>query len=222
MSVVREEFGPTLPELLGPRLRVLPRAAQIALAAVAALVLVALVALFLRREPDNRTPVLVRRPITFNLTYPPEFRPVAARGREALRLETAPGAADPQSFTATPVRLPAYRGDSTAVLMGMSPNLIDRMRRTMPGFVWRGDGRVSYNHQPGYEILFQRTIGGRTWYGRRALVVPDSDTPPREGLDIVMMAARSAKIPRVDAVASVNGPLKTALRSFRFGSQPPQ
>jgi hypothetical protein len=32
MSVVREEFGPTLPELLAPRVRALPRAAQVALA----------------------------------------------------------------------------------------------------------------------------------------------------------------------------------------------
>src|SRR5690349_2757699 len=104
MSVVREEFGPTLPELLGPRVRALPRAAQVALAALAALVLVALAAAFLRHEPDKRTPVLVRRPIAFNLSYPPDFRQVAPRGREALRLETAAGAADPQSFTATPFR----------------------------------------------------------------------------------------------------------------------
>src|SRR4051812_10847591 len=174
MSVVREEVGPTLPELLGPRVRALPRPAQGALAVLVALVVAGRAAAVLHRAPDNRTPVLVRRPITFNLTYPPDLRRVAPRGREVLRLETLPGAADPQSFAAAPFRLPAYRGDSTGVLTGMSPNLIEQMRRTIPGFVWRGDGRVSYNRQPGYEILFQARIGGRTWYGRRALVVPDS------------------------------------------------
>ena len=103
----------------------------------------------------------------------------------------------------------------------MSPILIDRMRGTMPGFVWRGDGRVNYNRQPGYEILFQARIDGRTWYGRRTLLVPGGDEPPREGVDITIMAARSAAIPRVDAVASSSGALKTAIRSFRFGTERP-
>jgi hypothetical protein len=37
----------------------------------------------------------------------------------------------------------------------------------------------------------------------------------------MIMAARSQSIPRVDAVASANGPLKTAIRSFRFGTERP-
>ena len=41
MSVVRPEFGPTLPELLAPRVRALPRAARVALAVLAALVVAA-------------------------------------------------------------------------------------------------------------------------------------------------------------------------------------
>src|SRR4051812_23867631 len=102
MSVVREEFGPTLPELLGPRVRALPRAAQVVLAALAGLVVVALAAAVLRPKPDTRTPVLVRRPIAFNLAYPPSLRRVAPRGREILRLETLPGAADPESVAFTP------------------------------------------------------------------------------------------------------------------------
>jgi hypothetical protein len=217
MSVVREEFGPTLPELLGPRIRALPRAGQVAVAALAVLVVVAAAAaLLLRRDSDRFTAVVVRRPIAYNLSHPPVLRQVAPHGRETLRLETA----GVESFAVTPFRLPAYRGDSTGALTGMSPNLIATMRRTMPGFVWRGDGRVSINRQPGYEILFQTRIGRRTWYGRRMILVPDIDTPPREGVDIMLMAARSARVPRVDAVASVNTPLKTALRSFRFGTEP--
>src|SRR4051794_9570186 len=221
MSVVREEFGPTLPELLGPRVRALPRPAQVALAVLVALVVAGLAAAVLRRPPDNRTPVLVRGPIAFNLAYPPGLRRVAPRGREVLRLETLPGAADPESVAFTPFRLPPYRGDFTGVLTGMSPNLITAMRRTVPDFVWRGDGRVSINRQPGYEIQFQTRIGSRTWYGRRMLLMPDSAVPPRAGVEIMLMAPRSAKIPRVDALGSVNTPLKTALRSFYFGTSHP-
>jgi hypothetical protein len=221
MSVVRPEFGPTLPELLGPRVRALPRAGQLALAVLAALVVVALGLALLRGEADDRTTVVVREPVAYNLVYPPALQKVPPIGRETLRLETARDAADPQSFAVTPFRLPPYRGDATAVLTGMSPNLIARMRTTIPGFVWRADGRVNYNRQPGYEVLFQAKIDGRTWYGRRTLLVPGGKVPPREGLDIMIMAARSDAIPRVDAVGSARGALKTAIRSLRFGTERP-
>jgi hypothetical protein len=221
MSVVRPEFGPTLPELLGPRVRALPRAGQAVLAALAALVVLALAFVLLRGDGEQRTTVVVREPIAYNLVYPPALQQVRPQGRETLRLETAPGAADPQSFAVTPFTLPPYRGDATGVLTGMSPNQIERMRRTIPGFVWRADGRVNYNRQPGYEILFQARIDGRTWYGRRTLLLPGGDEPPREGVDIMIMAARSEAIPRADAVASSSGALKTAIRSFRFGTERP-
>jgi hypothetical protein len=195
---------------------------QVALAARAARVVVALAALLARRdEKPLGTSVVVRRPVTFNLLYPKPFERVRPRGREVLRLQTPAGTPAPQSFTVTPLRLAPYRGDVGAVLTIMSASLIAQMSRTMPGFVWRGDGRVNYNRQPGYEVLFQAKIGGKTTYGRRTMLVPGGDTPPREGVDITMMATRSGAIPRVDAVASVNGPLKTAIRSFRFGIAPP-
>jgi hypothetical protein len=220
MSVVRPEFGPTLPELVGPRIRALPRAAQVLLAAVAVLAFVALALLLIRDTRDTRKPAVVREPIAYNLVYPPALERVRPRGRETLRLQAPRGKA-PQSFAVTPLRLPPYHGDSTGILTLMSVNLIGRMRATIPGFVWRGDGRVNYNRQPGYEILFQAKIGGRTTYGRRTLLVPGGETPPREGVDIMMMAARSPAIPRVDAVAARSGALKTAIRSFRFGTDRP-
>jgi hypothetical protein len=222
VSVVRPEFGPTLPELLGPRVRALPRAAQVALvAAVVAVVALALAALLLRDSAPPGTRVVVRRPIAFNLFYPKPFERVKPRGREVLRLQTPAGTPAPQSFAVTPLRLPPYRGDVGAVLLGMAGPLVEQMGRTLPEFVERGDGRANYNRQPGYEILFQARIGGKTVYGRRTLLVPGGDAPPRAGVDITMLATRSGAIPRLDAVASVNGPLKTAIRSFLFGTQRP-
>jgi hypothetical protein len=221
VSVVRPEFGPTLPELLGPRVRALPRAGQLALAALAALIVLAAGAVLVRNARDTRPHAVVEKPVAFNLLYTPPLERVRPEGREVLRLQTPPGTPAPQSFTVTPMRLPPYRGDVGALLTIMSANLITQMSRTVPGFVWRGDGRVNYNRQPGYEILFQARSGGKTAYGRRTLLVPGGDAPPRAGVDITMMATRSGAIPRVDAVASVNGPLKTAIRSFRFGTERP-
>ena len=223
MSVVRPEFGPTLPELLAPGVRALPRAAQVALAVLAALVVAgAVYAVIHRREADERPQAVVRSPIAYNLLYASPLERVAPRGRETLRLQTPAGDAAPQRFTVTPYKLPPYKGDATGILTLQSANMITQMRRTIPGFVWRGDGRVNYNRQPGYEILYQAKIDGRTTYGRRTILLPGGDTPPREGVDISMVAARSDSIPRVDAVGATNGgALKTAIRSFRFGTERP-
>jgi hypothetical protein len=221
MPVVRPEFGPTLPELLAPRVRALPRIGQVALAVLAAVVVVGLVLVVVRKEEDTRAHAVVREPIAYNLVYPAALVRVKPHGRETLRLETPAGAKDPQSFAVTPYKLPPYHGDSTGILTLQSAIMIEQMRKTIPGFIWRGDGRVNYNRQPGYEILFQSKIGGRTTYGRRTILVPGGDTPPKEGVDITMLAARSAAIPRVDAVGSASGALKTAIRSFRFGTQRP-
>ena len=64
-----------------------------------------------------------------------------------------------------------------------------------PGFLWRGDGRVNINKQPGYQIVFQARIGGRTTYGKRVLLVAAPDPPPRAGLDITMLSRALAGDP---------------------------
>jgi len=221
MSVVRPEFGPTLAEVVAPRVRALPRAGRLAFWALVAVLaaLVVLAAMLLVRG-DDRAHVIVREPVAFNLVHGDGLGRVAPRGRETLRLQTPAGAAAPQVFAVTPMRLAPYKGDVTAALMGLTPRMIDRMRSELPGFVWRGDGRVNINKQPGYEIIYQYRRDGRTTYGRRVMLVPDAETPPREGVDITLVARRSPAVPRVDAVGT-EGQLRTALRSLRFGTERP-
>ena len=217
-SVVREEFGPTLPELLGPRVRALPRAGRFLLVAVAVAV-VAAVAWLALRPATGRTTVVVRKPVAYNLIYTTGLHRVAPQGHETLRLRTAAGAGAPQSFTVSPLAVPEYRGDVTAMLTFMSVALTDEMQRTVPGFVSRGDGRARINNSPGYQIFYQARIGGRTVYGRRIMLVPGVPHP-REGVDIDLRTARSPAVPTVDAVGN-NGLLKTPLRSLRFGTDRP-
>ena len=119
-----------------------------------------------------------------------------------------------------PLRLAPYKGDVSAALTLLSARLIRQMSATYPGFLWRGDGRVNINKQPGYQIVFQARVGGHTTYGKRVLLVAGPDPPPHTGLDITMLAERSPATPKADAVAA-NGALKTPYRSLRFGTERP-
>jgi hypothetical protein len=218
VSVVREEFGPTLPEVLGERLRVPARTIWRVLAAVGVLVVLVLVWLAFVRGTPGQAGVVVRGPVTFNLIHTDALHRVAPRNGESLRLQTTAG--PPQSFAVRPLHLAPYKGDVSAALTLLSARLIREMGAQYQGFLWRGDGRVNINKQPGYQIVFQARVGGHTTYGKRVLLVAGPDPPPTTGLDITMLSERSPAIPRADAVAA-NGPLKTPLRSLRFGAERP-
>jgi hypothetical protein len=217
VPVVREEFGPTLPELVGRRLGVRPRTVWLSLAAIGAVAVVVVAWLALRPDPNEST-VVVHEPVTYNLIYPDALQRVAPRSGETLRLQSRSG--PPQSFAVRTLRLEPYKGDVSAALTFLSARLIDEMRGQYQDFVWRGDGRVNINKQPGYQIIFQARVDGRTTYGRRVLLVAKPDPPPREGVDLTILAARSPSVPNLDSVGAT-GALKTAYRSFRFGSDRP-
>ena len=188
---------------------------------VLALLGVALVAWRLLGGGETALPsVVVRTPVAYNLAYAPQARRVAPEGRETLRIASPPGATAPYSFAVSTLRLPGYRGDVSAELTLLSATLIEQMRARIPGFVYRGDGRVNVNRQPGYQIVYQARIGGKTVYGKRVLLVPGYDPPPRAGLDVTLQAERSGAVPSANAVG-LNGALKTSLRSLRFGTERP-
>lgn len=219
-SVVRPELGPTLPALLGPRIARLPRALRLSLAGLAAAAVAVVVWLLVAGPGDGRTHVVVDGPVAFNLLHGDGLQRVAPHSGEILRLETRSDDAAPQSFAVRPLRLDHYRGDVNAHLALLAASLIEQMRATVPGFAWRGDGRVAIHKQPGHQIVFQARIDGRTTYGRRVLLVVGPDPPPREGVDVLMLAARSNAVPSLDVVGA-NGKLKLPYRSFWFGTESP-
>jgi hypothetical protein len=215
MSVVRPEFGPTLPELVGPRVRALPRAARLALLALAVVVVLALAwAILLRGSSAPLHAVVVRRPLAFNFVYRAPFHQEALGAGELARV----GGASGQSLAVRELRLPAYRGDSAGFLPVYAAQLEARMERELPGFEWRYDGRANVNKIQGYEILYQYRPGGKLAYGRRILLLPT--TTARQGVEVLLTSPRLPAVQRYDAVGR-NGALKTALRSFRFGTERP-
>jgi hypothetical protein len=216
MSAVRPEFGPTLPELLGPRIRVLPRAVRLALAALAALIVLAIVyALFVHgNSPTRKRAVIVRSPVAFNFVYRAPFAKEQPRAGELARVGSKA-----QSFSVRELRLPAYQGDAAGFLPLYAAEQETQMAKELPGFVWRADGRANINKQQGFEIVFQyRGDDGALTYGRRIFLLPNVTS--RVGADILATAPRSPSIVRADDVGH-NGGLKTALRSFRFGTERP-
>lgn len=216
---MRPQFGPTLPELLAPRLRGIGRARRAALVA-AGLLALALLALAVRGSGSTTDTAVVREPVAFNLVYDTARleRPPPPPGA-ALELRTPASDPDAESFTVRPITLPAYRGEAAGVQPIVASALIERMRRADPAFILRSEGRTRINGQPGYQIQFQTRVGGRTAYGRRALLFAD-EPGVREGADVTVLSVRSDTIPNVDAVGS-NGPMKQPYRSFRFGTDRP-
>ena len=216
---VRPEFRPTLPELLGPRLRRLGRAGTVILALAALVVVIALVALG-RSGGDGTKALVVRGPVTFNLTYDPvRLERATPQAGDSLLLRTMASDRDPERFTVRPITLPPYTGDPAGVEPIVASGLIREMRRADPGFILRSEGRTRINQQPGYQIQFQTRLDGRLAYGRRTILFKD-EPGVRQGADITLLSARSPTIPNVDAVGS-NGPLKQPYRSFRLGAERP-
>jgi len=217
MSAVRSELGPTLPALLGPRVRALPPAVRLGLAALLGALLVLLAyALFLRGDSPTakKRVVLVRTPVAFNFVYRAPFAREAPQGAELARVGSKV-----QTFAVRELKLPAYPGDAAGFLPLYAAQQEAQMAREYPDFVWRSDGRANINKQQGFEIVFQyRGPDGAKTYGRRILLLPN--VLSREGADIRITAPRSPAIVRADDVGH-NGGLKTALRSFRFGTERP-
>lgn len=216
MGLVKPEYGPPLTALV----RGLPRAARRAAAALVALLLLGLVVGSALRERVRTAPAVVSEPPAFNLIFrEDQLRRVAPGPGERLRLETLEGSDAPQRFVVRTLRLPAYRGEAGAALPLFASDLGDRLSTALPGYQPRGEGPARINDLPGYQISYQTTLGRRTAYGKRVLLLPD-EPGARDGAEIELLSTRSKSIPRPDAVGA-NGALKTPLRSFRFGTQRP-
>lgn len=216
--LVKPEYGPSLPRLVGPRWRALPPAvrAVAALSGAAALLALAVLAL---RAGDAGPRVVVREPLAFNFTYGGSLRRVAPGAGELVRLEGRRGGLFLQSFAVEPLRLPPYRGDVGGAYPAYATVYAQRLARRYAGFELAEEGRTRINDVPGYAIAFRARLGRRTLYGRRVLLVPDVPRA-RDGVVLALLATPAAGVGAAAAVG-VGGALKQPLRSFRFGTERP-
>ena len=218
--LVRPEYGPSLPELVGPRLRALPRPLRAGALALAALVVV-LALVVLSGGGTKRTSFVHRGALPFNLAYPKGVIRVPAQGAELLRLEQRRGELFLASYTVEPLKLPAYAGQPDGIFPLYAEQLKSQLARRFAHFeAVTPEGRVRINEiSTGYSVLFRAKLGKRTLYGRAVMLAPpkvgDRDTDL-----LLMLATPAAGISGPEAVG-YDGLMTIPYRSFRFGANKP-
>jgi len=190
-SIVRPEFGDSLPTKLGPKWRALSKLSR-GLIIGASVVIVALLAYILAGGTSSTRSVKVAAPVPFQLDYDGDLlQQRLALGRESLRLESPAAVANKRSFAVQPLLLPAYEGSVQGVLPLQAERLVKQMTAADPSFITVSEGPLLIEDQPGYEILYQLSRGGETIYGRRVLLFP-AKLGGRAGVDVTMTAPRSS------------------------------
>jgi hypothetical protein len=235
------DYGPSLPELLGPRLRALGRRSRLALAlALAALIVLAAVVITSRQgavksykqgEADARERGLA--PIPFEFDYSKKLRlsqPQAAYVRAERRI----GGTLASSFQVTELRL----GNQSGLVSGFMPIVATRYERRaarrFEGFRLQFEGRARLNDVEGYQFAFTARLTRpdappRQLFGRVVMLPepydpgdPKTEYPPGQkptrGLLITMLATSLDNVPSATRVGD-EGLLQRPFRSFRFGTQ---
>jgi hypothetical protein len=211
MSVVKPQFGPTLQQLVAT----LPRALRVAVVALVALLIAggALLALHARA---GETQAIVRGPTTFNLVYGPQLERVSRPGA-LLALRRDRGGLFLDSYVVRPLELPAYRGAVGGMLPVYAGHDLDGLHRRYGAFEVEADGRTRINNAVGYQLVLRAKRGARTLYVRHMLLVPATPEGARRGVVVELESTPAAGTPNAVGIGNA-GPLKQAMRSFRFGT----
>ena len=211
-SIVRPEFGPTLPEILGPKWRALARVWKAAVV-VAGCLLLALLAFLIFKPGNSLRSVQVAAPIAVNLTYDSQaLTQRVTTGSQLVSLATPPSAAESATFAVSPITIAPYRGSIEGQLPLTAFTLTEQMKRADPSFGLRAEGPVLIHDRLGYQILYQFSRAGKTNYGRRLLLFPGT-IGARSGYDMQMTESRSLRTPSSESVAK-SGPLREPYRSI--------
>jgi hypothetical protein len=180
-------------------------------------VLALLAAWVVLRPEDDGVELVQRSPIAFNFHYPPVLKRVAPSGDHFVELERKRDGLFLDSFAVAPLSLPAYRGDASGALPAFADREVERLRRRYAEFEWVQEGKTRINEVAGYTISFRARLGERRLYGRSVLL-PEPGT--RRGVTLLLLATPAAGVPNAEEVG-LHGPVKTAYRSFRFGTEKP-
>jgi hypothetical protein len=214
LSLVAPEFRPTLRDELA-RLRPRWRMPVTVL-----LVLIAALALFLLLRGSSQPGTHVVHPggPAFNLRFTEPLERLKAGPGELLHLEWREGGELRASFVVEPLELPPFQGDVGGVFPVVASRDLDALEARFPALEPVEEGKARVNKVPAYSTTFRASRKPRL-YGRVVLLA-EPVAGSRRGFRIVMLATPEGGADKAGDVAA-RGVLKTAYRSFRFGTEGP-
>lgn len=224
MPVVREALGPSLPQLLEPRWRALPRPRRVAIVAGAVLLVVLLV---VAREVLRADPLKVyvaQAPIAFNFVHRADLVTVAPRAGELVRLQSTAAAATRERFTVRRLAIPPYRGDVSSAYLLLASERLAQLQAADPDVSYRGEGKARINLIPGYQLAYQTRRAGKLYFGKLFFLAPEpagGEPQTHEGVELDLLSEFSPSTTSSLAVVGNTYLLKAPLRSFRFGTDRP-
>jgi hypothetical protein len=213
---LRDEYGPTLGQLLTPPWRDASRLPR-------ALVLVAgglLVALLAAGALTLAPPLLShggQQPFSFS--YAGLYRTAPNPGGYAKVQRLEHGRLE-DSFAVGPLVLPPYQGELGSELALYAAGYIRGLPSRYPGFELRGEGRTQIDSVASYavyNIFYTTQVQGREMYGRNVLLLAEHPGA-RRGVEISMLTTTSADRQVTSPLqVGTKGTLEGPLGSFTLG-----
>jgi hypothetical protein len=234
VPIARPEYGPSLAEVAGPRLRRLPPGVRWGGLAALVLVILLVVGVLVARG-DSLEQTVVEGPLTFNTRYDDRIERVQAGPGELLRLETKPGPGRGPERLVFRDAGPAPTADEPAggpvaqLALRMAGVIAPVREQYRDSFRVRSEGRVKIGRDyAGWLVRYQFVRDEKTWYGVRMLLLPDESGTTERVLDVSLESQRhvptkaqpSGVIMQIADVGS-NGPMRTPFYGLAFGTEKP-
>jgi hypothetical protein len=239
MEAGERGYGPSLPELILPRLRALSTWQRVALAIVLVVIAAGAAALVIRREAEvqsyQQTEANARQrglaPIPFRFDYSRKLKRSFPSGAY-VQFERRPKGTLASRFTVSELRLGRQHGQVSGFMPVVATRFERQVARDYKGFRLQFEGRARVNEVEGYQFAFtarleRRGKPARQLFGRvvmlpepydladPAVEYPPGESPTR-GLVITMLATSLDNVPSATRVGD-EGLLQRPYRSFRFG-----
>ncbi|HUN78531.1 MAG TPA: hypothetical protein VMU32_06395 [Solirubrobacteraceae bacterium] len=182
---LRDEYRPTLPELLGPHWRRLSRARRLPVLFAGTLLLAILLGAVLTLLPPTYSHAGT---VSFSFGYRGLYRAPTPPGAY-VRVQHVQDGRLRDSFEVSPLLLAPYRGEPTPALALYATGYIRALAAREPGFALRGEGWTqvdSISPYAVYNVFYTVPRDGRELYGRNILVLPQRPGA-RRGVTISML-----------------------------------
>jgi len=234
------DYGPTLGELLRPRLRALAPWQKIALAGAALLVFGAIAATVIHVEAQKRSYTQTAadararglEPITFNFEHSRKLRIFKPPG-DYVQAEWKAHGTLAASFSVSPFKISGQSGLLSGFMPIVATELERNAARTYKHFRLQFEGRARVGGVEGYQYAFAARIlqpgkSPRQLFGRVAMLPepydvndPSKGYPPgripTRGLKLTMLATTLDNVPSATRVGD-EGILRRPFHSFSFGT----